>query len=190
MDSMLINIVKLQMPTIPVYIVIAMGLLSCFLGYKLLRVWMAAIGFMIGMALGYFLSESYVQNIAVSILIGFLLGVLLGFIAYRIYLLGIFMIAFFTTFAFIGQLLTYYNELGWLWLIITLGLASVVAIMALKFARPVIIISTALNGAITAVIGVFREENISSSVMMILAVGLLALLGIIVQFITTKESRK
>ena len=177
-----------NMPTWIVYVIIAIGLASCFLGYKLLRVWMALIGFVIGMAIGYFASYNYFSNMVIPIIIGFSTGVLIGFIAYRIYLLGVFLIALVTTLDFLGQLLVHYNELDWVCIVLMVILALVVAIIAIKFVKPVIIISTALNGATIVMVGIFKLLQIDAKHMLLIAALLLAVLGIMVQFFTNKNS--
>ena len=186
MDSVLT--ISSNLPTWTVYVSIVVGLVGCFLGYKLLKIWMAVVGFAIGMTLGCYFSYQYISNVAFPILIGFLLGLLVGFIAYRIYLVGVFMIAFVTTFGFIGQLLARYNEPGWLWLIITLVLAIIIASLAIKFVKPVIIISTSLNGAVMVMLGIFELIKSDAEQMMLLAAVLLAILGIMVQFFTNKNT--
>ena len=177
-----------NMPTWMVYVSIVVGLISCFLGYKFLRIWMALIGFVIGMSVGYFVSDKYFSNAVIPIIIGFLAGVLVGFIAYKIYLVGVFLMAFFGTFGFIGQLLDHYNVPGLMWLILTVVLAIVIAAIALKFVKPVIIISSALNGGVMVMGGVFKLLNENAKHMMLLAAILLAILGIMVQFFTNKKT--
>ena len=186
MESILASIANTQLPVWTSWVTIAFGLLSCFLGYKLIRMWMAFIGFVMGMSLGYILSINHVSNVAMAILIGFVAGVLIGFIAYKIYKLGVFIIAFVASLAFVGQLLTYFNEPNWLWVVLTIILALGVAIISLKFVKPVVIISTALNGAVTVMMGVFKVMRIDAVTTMLLAALLLALLGMIVQFFTNK----
>ena len=186
MDSVLT--ITSNMPTWTIYVSIALGLVGCFLGYKLLKIWMALVGFAIGMTLGCYFSYQHVANVAIAVLIGFLLGVLLGFIVYRIYLVGVFVIALVTTLGFVGQLLAHYDEPGWLWLIITLVLAIVVAILATRFVKPIIIISSSLNGAVMVMMGTFKVFQTDASNIMLLAALLLAILGIMVQFFTNKNT--
>ena len=177
-----------NMPTWLVYVSIVIGLVSCFLGYKLLRVWMALVGFVIGMATGYLISYKYFSNMVIPIIIGFSVGVLIGFIAYRIYLLGVFLIALVTTLGFFGQLVAHYNEPNWVWLVLTVILSIIAAILAIKFVKPVIIISTALNGATTVMMDVFKLLQEDTKHMMLIASLLLAVLGIMVQFFTNKNT--
>jgi len=186
MESILV--ILNDMPTWALYVSVIVGILSCFLGYKLLKIWMALIGFVIGMTVGYLASYQYVSNMVIPILIGFLLGVIVGFIAYRIYLLGVFSIAFLGTFGFTSQLLAHYNEAGGTWLVVALGLSIVVAVLALKFAKSVLIISSALNGALMVMLGVFDVLEVNSDNILWLASVLLAILGAMVQFFTNKKT--
>ena len=187
MDS--VFVITSNVPTWAVYISIAMGLLSCFLGYKLLRIWMALVGFVIGMMIGYLASYQYVSNMVIPIIVGFLLGVLIGFLAYRIYLVGVFFMAFLTTFGFLSQLLTYYL-VTLLWLAIILGLAVIVALLALKFVKPIIIISSSLNGAVMVMMGLLKIFQAKAEYTMLLVAVLLAILGIMVQFFTNKNTKQ
>ena len=187
MDAILLEIADIAKPTWLIYMTIAFGLLSCFLGYKLLRIWMSMGGFIIGMSLGYFVSINQVKNVAITILIGFILGLLFGFIAYRVHVLGVFLIAFAMTLAFAGQLLVRYSRYDYIWLALTIILAVVAAGLATKFAKPVIIIATTLNGATAAILGVFSVMNIEGEGKLLLASFSLALLGMLMQFLTNKS---
>lgn len=187
MEATLIKLMETPIPNWLTIVLAVAGILSCFLGYRLLKFFMACIGFIVGLGLGYNLSIEYVSNVGVALLIGFVLGVIIALVIFKIYKLGVFLMAFTATFGFFGQIIGRYNEPGWVWLVATLVVAFIVAIIAMKFVKPVIIIATALNGATLTMMGAFKLTNMDAELMMIVGIILLALLGMIVQFFTTKQ---
>ena len=84
-------------------IVLIIGLLQCFLGYKLFKIWCGIVGFFIGSLLAVALSTSgIVHTSPAADLISLLLIIFIGFIgaliAYKVYLVGLFLYAFFAFF--------------------------------------------------------------------------------------------
>lgn len=70
---------------------ILFAVLQCFFGYKLLKLWIGLIGFLIGFALGFFLARALVNGEAyVPALVGIVVGLVFALLAFRIYLIGVF----------------------------------------------------------------------------------------------------
>lgn len=179
-----------QLPSWTVYISIVISCLSCFFGYKFLKTWTALIGFVMGMFIGYYATARFVDNLGVAILAGFLVGLLFGFLGYRIYLLGVFVVAFFVTMSLCTKIPIKEEWAGIGLLIATVVVAVVVGVIALKFVRPVIIIATALNGAFSAVPDILHLLGENSNTVIWTASAIVFVLGVVVQFATTKGKKR
>lgn len=182
-----------QLGNIPVWItviMIAAAALNCFMGYRLMKFWIAVIGFAAGGMLGYFICAEFVNNLGYAILAGFLAGLVLAFIAYKIYLLGVWILAFIMTVQLAGRIQV--DKEYWQVIILIAGvfLAVVIGFLAIKFVRPVIIISSGLSGAVTAVTEILKLTGNDSRIVMLTGIGIVAALGILVQFKTTKKRRR
>lgn len=172
-----------------------LALLQCFLGYRLLRVFMTLIGFLFGFAL----ISVIVQQLApdaqfwVRILAAVAGGVLFGFLAFKLYLLGVFLLC--GVLAAVAVAAIPFGESGGLEVlkVILIVVAFIVAgVLGVRFQRVVIILITATSGAITAIQSLTRivpELEAGSQAAVLSTVGL-AVLGILVQFMTTKHLDK
>lgn len=183
----------LQLQRFPDWIAIVaiiIAALDCFLGYRLMKIWIALIGFIIGAVVGYSVCDGFVNNLGFAILAGLLAGLAIAFMAYRIYLLGVWMLAFVMTLQLVFWVRTE-NE-SWQLIIIIGGiiLAAVVGFAAMKFVRPVIIVSSSLSGAVIVVSEVLKLLGDESRIMLLAGIGILTALGAAVQFATTKRTRR
>ena len=170
------------------------AVLQCFFGYRLLKIWIGLIGFLLGFVLGFLISRGLVHGEAyIPALIGIAAGVLLALVAYRIYLIGVFVYCGSVAASAIRSL-PLPREEGWDTLGIVLCVAAflVVGFLATKFARPFIIVVTAATGAVRAADAL---KNMSASLtqnttLVWLIIVVLAAAGMAVQFCTTRERRK
>lgn len=132
---------------------IAVGLASCFAGYRIFRILTGAFGALAGLAAGVTLAERFgVIDPLASLAIGLVCG-LIGFcLAYFLIRVGLFAMG-----AYGGALLgmTLYSTIGqgplllWVW-----GFAFVSGILLVILNRPLIVAATALNGAMSLVLGI------------------------------------
>ncbi|MEG0190293.1 MAG: hypothetical protein RR681_03805 [Lachnospiraceae bacterium] len=70
-------------------IVLAVGVLNCFFGLKLFRVWVALTGVTVGLGLGYAITTQFTEVIPIVIGVSLVVGALLGVLAFKLYLLGV-----------------------------------------------------------------------------------------------------
>ena len=68
------------------------SLINCFFGYRLLRVWIGAAGFMAGVWCGFGAADYFLDNDALCAIIALAAGVTAAFLALRIYLAGVFLL--------------------------------------------------------------------------------------------------
>lgn len=158
------------------------ALLNCFFGYKLRKIWITLVGILVGFLIGFAVVMFLSTNLIASLIIGVITGILLGIISFKLYLVGIFLLCGASAFFLV------YSCIPVDWLRILLGFIAGIAvgILAVKFVRPVTILSTGINGGFTAGQAIFSAFQITS--WQYFPIGaILAVLGILVQFKTTKK---
>ena len=167
-----------------VVIAVVMGMLICFFGYKLLRVWCAIIGFAAGAAIAGLIA--YAMNADVM-LVALIAGVITAVLSFLFYESGVFVIGFGATLNVLGHLINIY-EINTKWWIIILAIAAAIIVgsLAVKLVRPVVIISTSV---VTNILGIF---DLTNWIVILSATGIIAALGIVYQFTHTgkKHSAK
>lgn len=118
-----------------------------FYGFNFNRAIITLFGFVLGFQLGMFSNNQ---------LISIIMAIVLGFMAYKLYLFGIFLLCGLTGYILCGDFgLSYQVMLG-----IIVGV--VVGIIGVKFTKPVIIISTSVFGAfllVDTIFGIFNYNN-------------------------------
>ena len=135
---------------VPVAVILLVGgLLSCFLGYRLLRLLVAVYGFGLGVIIVTAFADRLEPWVMVAVMAGGgLLGALLAKAAYLavVAVLG----------AGLGALVV---QTGWLWeatepdLWVVLSVCLACALVALALRKYVVIVSTSFGGAWTALVG-------------------------------------
>lgn len=135
------------------------ALAQCFFGFKLMRLWFAVCGFLLG-AVSAVAVCGWVLNVAQPgpyIAAALICGVLGALLLYRVYLVGVFLMDASLAMLLFLLLLGIEN-----WALAVSGLcAIIVGVCAVKFVRPWVIACTGLSGGITA----------GSSILMLLGVG-------------------
>ena len=166
---------------------LVIAVLNCFFGFKLRKLWVSVFGFLVGFSAGFALASLLVQdNSAVVTVAAVVLGVLLALIAYKLYQAGVFLwcgISAFTTFY---QLLPFQTE--WIAILVCAVLAILVGIIAVKFMRPIIILTTAVSGAFSVCQQVLPWLKVNDTLWITVAAAVLAVIGASVQFKTTSRN--
>lgn len=171
-------------------ITLALALLACFFGYKFARLFMSITGFLAGAIIGFTICSQLLNLNSVVTVFGTLLGgALLAALAYRIYVAGIFILCFMLAFVAAAALLPFTGDIQFF---LSTLIGFIIGSLSIKFIRPVIILSSALVGGSTAAgliatvcefMGIHTFSNISAGAM----TGIICILGIIVQFLTTND---
>ena len=154
-------------------IALILALIGCFFGYKLSRLFMSITGFIAGAIIGQIVASQilHVEGFA-SVL---------------------FILCFSLAFSAAGTLFPFEGDVQFFANVIT-GL--IVGVLAVKYMRPVIILTSAivcgtsaagLLPGVTEYMGITTLSSLNSSAALTLA---LCVLGIAVQFLTTKEPMK
>ncbi|MBS6196316.1 MAG: hypothetical protein KH828_12130 [Clostridiales bacterium] len=166
------------------------GLLNCFLGYKLLKFWVAGCGFLIGLLGGLAAGSIFSDKTGVILAAGAGCGVVLGVLAYEIYLVGAFLLGWLMTVSacFSVKNLIEMNDKTEL-LLLAFGAVAGIGVGALivKFARPSIILSTAISGGISVASGITGLLKWDNPLYMLGMGAAFSVCGMIFQWNTTKK---
>lgn len=171
---------------------IMFSLANCFFGYRLMKLWIAVAGFVIGAVIGFVIGEYFVLGTVIATIIAIILGVVVAYLAFRIYKAGIFILSVFLSFSFLYALCTSYWDLGernWIFIIAAILVGLVVGFLAIRSTRLVIILTTGISGAHGFVNGITALLKINTWYITIIATVVLAIAGILWQFHDTKGSR-
>jgi len=155
------------------------ALAECFFGFKLFKIWIALCCFPLFGLLGWGIAFGVAEKVGVATFVGILAGIAGAFIAYRLFLVGVFL-----TCGFMGYILGYLLTNAH-WPGILMGL--VFGVLGVLFAKPVIIVSTAIPGGLLAgesLIVAFGGDSAAAALIIGLA---LAAAGLYVQWVTNRK---
>lgn len=173
--------------TFVLVVTLLVGLLNCFLGYKLFKIMVSLTFGAILAAFGAALGAAYIESTFFFYVftIGFFaLGLWLG---YKFYKAGLFLYLLVMSAVVSMAIFSTFMDLDSgapLFLAAILGL--VVAILGVVFVKPVVIVMTGLNGGVNAGTALAGLLSLPSMAMVFGAV--LAVLGIIAQFMLEKKA--
>lgn len=188
---------------------ILFSLIICFSGYKYLKVWVTTMGFICGLGAGYIVASRFsVASFYVPLLISVLSGIVLALLAFFVFKAGVFglvalivgeMVWNISAMELLSEKVGQMNLPGTLAsgmasalpVVLTVLAGVLCGVLAVKMTRTAVILSTGITGAyrtITYLITLLGITVTSETRMIWLGViVLLALLGIVVQFFTTKK---
>jgi hypothetical protein len=172
-----------------------LALFQIFGGYKMLRGWISAGAFLIGLACGFALTASVSPNAAlwIRILVGLIIGTFFGWAAWKIYLIAVFVYCGAFGAALVSDL-PFPETQVWsvVSIIICVAAFAVVGFLSVRFSRPTIIIATAVGGAGTAVnaMAVLGIEIASTEAGRVFCFIIFVVAGLVVQFLTTGGIRE
>ncbi len=207
MEDMINRLMELfsvyQTLLLPIGILLSLGL--CFLGYRWVRGWIAAFGFLIGFGGGYLVSSDLIDgNSMAPLMVGVLAGVVLLLLSFLIFKAGVFVLVA----VLVGNTIASLNVMDRLesislpgtigdWIVsilpglLTLVIAAAAGFAAVKATRIVIIIVTGAAGAYRAVMyaALFLGQEVAADTrtLWLGIIVLLAALGIVVQLFSTNK---
>ena len=186
-----LNSLQGQISMVILIIALVFYLLQTLFGYKLFKFSCAVVGFFIGLSLGIYISGTLCHLTgAWPPIIGVLAGILLGFLAFKLFLVGLFVLVFLIAFS-LAEMIPYPEGNKWqiASLIIAVAIAIAAGILAVRFQKVVLIVITAVGGAINSV-SIFNQlTNVLSAkyYYVWIASAVLALIGLLLQFLMNKK---
>ena len=174
---------------------IVIGFVLCFFGYKVVKIYCALIGLLVGVSIGS-VAASFLTDTAVTyphiitIIYVSLLGVVGAIIAFRIHLVGVFLYTFFLIFIAGIALFSIIINSGSILLLVSMAAGLIAGVLAVIFNKSWLIAITAVAGASLINGGVMIiVPNFSFPISAIFMV-LLLLLGTVVQNILNSKTRE
>lgn len=172
-------------------ITVLLGILSCFFGLKLARFWSFLTVFVIGTGAAAAVAMQITSDETLSGIIGLAAGIILAIVFAILKRAGMFVTAF-----VLGAALSIYwlRSANLIWLLVCVGIGLVFALLTIKLFVPVLMLLTGVTGAVcisqagTVLLGHAGVEL--ERWMVTLAFAVLAVLGILVQFLMESGKRQ
>lgn len=162
------------------------GALGCFLGYKLMRLWIVIGGALGGFVTGYYIAMNYTDNDLIGAVAGILSGIILAMIAYNIYLIGVFLLC-----GVLGLLLSSMviqpNSSMMFFICVVIGVIT--AVLSVKFVRPMIILTTSFQGGLTMASGIVVLCALDNELFMAGIGVAIGIFGCLVQFLISARKK-
>lgn len=184
-----ISIDNLQGTALVSLIVLAVfGVLWCFFGLKMVRVWAAIFGFVIGFGIGGWITTTQFElETAAVMIISVVAGIIMACLGAILYRVGMFLVALI---AAASLAYTVLSPTDMTMVVVCLGIGLVAAMLTVAFAEPIIMVLTGLNGAagLGSIVSLFIP--IDAEWVQIAAIAVFAVLGIWTQFVMESGKRK
>lgn len=179
------NLSQYDMITLAVITVI--GLLFCFFGLKMVRIWAALFGFSVGFSGGAYLADYFNVSDNISLIIGLAAGCVLAVLGARFYLAGVFLVSW--VMGIIGSAY-FLRPADWAYALVCVGIGLVIALLTLKLAEPVTMVITALLGGAAAGQAIYGFLPAENEMIQIAVIAVLVILGVVIQFLMESKRRK
>ena len=166
---------------------IVIGLLIGFLGWKIVRVWAALAGFVLGFVLGVLVSAFAGLGGTGVLAAGFITAVVLAVLAAVLYRVGVFLIVLLSVCSLAIQILDPQNGIL---LAVCLVIALAAAILSVRYVSVLTIFVTGIYGAVVAGTAVYELLPVSGEVIRVLICIILAAGGIAVQLLLESKKQK
>ena len=165
-------------------VAIAAALLNCFFGYPMMKFWIA----MAGLAAGYLAASTvaavFGASLPVQVLAGVLFGILCLVLAVLLYRAGVFVLC--ALLAFFFARLLFPSVAAWICLIF----AAAVGVLAVFLIRPLVIVTTSVQGAVSALSALFTLCNWERNMALYLLAVPLFVLGMLSQFALSRKKKE
>ena len=173
-------------------VICIIGLLQCFLGYKLFRIWCGIVGFFIGVLLAIALATTGIlheSNVAdlISVLLIIVLGTTGALIANKVYLVGLFIYAFSAVFI-IGFVLTAVFTSSLLaCLVVGILAGTAMGVLVVIHRRFWIILMTSIQGGLSVCTGLMLVMQSTELGFAFILPPVLSVAGFFVQYFFDKK---
>ena len=165
-----------------IFFAIVIGILSCFFGLKMRRLVFAIAFFIIGFSLTRYLAPA-INNAGLLLTLRIIIGFIFAIISFSVERIVVFLYMFVTGFQMIQ---TFFNIDIWYYLLLAIATGLILALLSLKIFKLLIILSTAIYGAILlSIIVIGYVPTLSSYQFVVIAI--LTALGTIFQFSTNQN---
>lgn len=186
-NSDTVNQVVSENMMIALIVTTVIGIFLSMFGLKLIRLWSALLGLIAGAGIGFAVTE--LAGLEPMIVVGATIGggIVLAFLAGFFYRFGIFLLALLTG-TYIAIL--FVNPQDWIFLGVCLAIGLVIALLALKFVEPIMIVVTSILGGVLAGDAIATLAELDNPIFRYGIMVLVAIVGGIIQFTLESGKRK
>ena len=186
-NSDTVNQVVSENMMIALIVTTVIGIFLSMFGLKLIRLWSALLGLAVGAGIGFAVTE--LAGLEPMIVVGATIGggIVLTFLAGFFYRFGIFLMALLTG-TYIAIL--FVNPQDWIFLGVCLAIGLVIALLALKFVEPIMIVVTSILGGVLAGDAIATLAELDNPIFGYGIMVLVAIVGGIIQFTLESGKRK
>ena len=166
-------------------VIIIVGILISFFGLKLVRVLTTIVGFVLGAGIGLIISNVLGWSGITVAIVTLGCAVVLAALSFFLYRMGVFLMVFgaATTIICAG------NNITNMMLIIFVAVALVFAILSAIFVEPLVIVVTAICGAVNASLAIVAATGLEGNLLIMIGIAVaISIVGMIIQFMM--HSRK
>lgn len=177
-----------QTSTTGIIVMVVIGLLSCFLGYRFMKLWVGLAALVIGFFLSFSIARLCGANMTLSIIIGLAVGIVLAIIGFKVYKAGIFVFAAISAYsAAMSIFAQHVADVNAWWVTVIAVLAGLaVGFLAMKFVWPVIVITTSISGALLISRNILPLLKIDQMIVIYIVTAVIAVMGMVWQFYSTR----
>lgn len=176
-----------QTEIIALVVTAVFGLLFCLLGLKIIRVWAALTGLLIGFVVGVTAGGLLGLNGTGMLIAGGVLGMLLAVLGAVLYRVGVFITVFVSAGSVSAYLIAPKDLIAG---VICLVIALAIAVLAVRFVAVLTIIVTSVWGAAIAGTAVYQLLPVSGNVIHIILCVIICIIGILVQLLLESGKQK
>lgn len=176
-----------QADLITLIVVAATGLLFCFFGLKMVRFWAAVLGLAAGFSGGAYLASYFGLDGYIPLIIGAAAGLILAGLCAGFFLAGAFFVMWILGTAGSACIL---QPKDWQFMLVCAAIGLVIGLITLKFAGPVTMLVTGICGGFAAGQAIYILLPLKNQIINMAVIAVLAILGIIVQFLLESKKRK
>ena len=186
-NSDTVNQVVSENMMIALIVTTVIGIFLSMFGLKLIRLWSALLGLVAGAGIGFTVTE--LAGLEPMIVVGSTIGggIVLAFLAGFFYRFGIFLLALLSG-TYIAIL--FVNPQDWIFLGVCLAIGIVIALLALKFVEPIMIVVTSIIGGVLAGDAIATLAELDNPIFRYGIMVLVAIVGGIIQFTLESGKRK
>lgn len=186
-NSDTVNQVVSENMMIALIVTTVIGIFLSMFGLKLIRLWSALLGLVAGAGIGFAVTE--LAGLEPMIVVGATIGggIVLAFLAGFFYRFGIFLLALLSG-TYIAIL--FVNPQDWIFLGVCLAIGIVIALLALKFVEPIMIVVTSIIGGVLAGDAIATLAELDNPIFRYGLMVLVAIVGGIIQFTLESGKRK
>ena len=186
-NSDTVNQVVSENMMIALIVTTVVGILLSMFGLKLIRLWSALLGLTAGAGIGFAVTE--LAGLEPMIVIGATIGggIVLAFLSGFFYRFGIFLLALLAG-TYIAIL--FVNPQDWIFRGVCLAIDLVIALLALKFVEPIMIVVTSIIGGVLAGDAIATLAELDNPIFRYGIMVLIAIVGGMIQFTLESGKRK